>query len=106
MNRVLRDLHIKWAAYGEFSGIHVFTNPDDRSIKPDRFDPLSVPWQELKGNASGAVTKLQLAMLINGVEFNGYPGGTISSVHSKADLNLTIDVFKESLKMLRSEGVV
>ena len=106
MNQILQDMQIPWAAYGEFSGIHVFTNPEGRPIQPAAFDPLNVPWQELKGNVSGAVTKLQLAMLVNGVEFNGYPGGTISSVHSKADLNLTIDVFKESLKMLRSEGEV
>ena len=106
MNRILQDMQIPWAAYGEFSGIHVFTNPKARSIQPTAFDPLSVPWQELKGNVSGAVTKLQLAMLINGVEFNGYPGGTISSVHSKADLDLTINAFKESLKMLRSEGEI
>ena len=106
MNRILQNMQIPWAAYGEFSGIHVFTNPEARSIQPATFDPLSVPWQELKGNVSGTVTKLQLAMLVNGVEFNGYPGGTISSVHNRADLDLTIDAFKESLKMLRSEGEV
>ncbi|HIN61011.1 MAG TPA: aminotransferase class III-fold pyridoxal phosphate-dependent enzyme [Gammaproteobacteria bacterium] len=106
MNQVLQDMQIPWAAYGEFSGIHVFTNPESRPIEPAAFDPLSVPWPELKGNVSSAVTKLRLAMLTNGVEFNGWPGGTISSVHSEADLNLTIDVFKESLKMLRSEGEV
>jgi glutamate-1-semialdehyde 2,1-aminomutase len=106
MNQVLQDMQIPWAAYGEFSGIHVFTNPESRPIEPAAFDPLSVPWPELKGNVSSAVIKLRLAMLTNGVEFNGWPGGTISSVHSEADLNLTIDVFKESLKMLRSEGEV
>ena len=106
MNQVLHDMQIPWAAYGEFSGIHVFTNPKSRPIQPTVFDPLSIGWEELKGNVSGAVTKLQLAMLVNGVEFNGYPGGTISSVHSKVDLDFTIDAFKESLEMLRSEGEV
>jgi glutamate-1-semialdehyde 2,1-aminomutase len=106
MNDVLQDMKIPWAAYGEFSGIHVFTNSHSRPIQPVAFDPFSVPWGELKENASNAVTKLQIAMLVNGVEFNGYPGGTISSAHTKADLDLTIDAFKESLKMLRSEGEV
>jgi glutamate-1-semialdehyde 2,1-aminomutase len=106
MNQILQDMQIPWAAYGEFSGIHVFTNPKSRPIQPESFDPLIVPWEELKGNVPGTVTKLQLAMLVNGVEINGWPGGTISSVHSKADLNLTIDAFKEALKMLRSEGEV
>ena len=106
MNDILQDMQIPWDAYGEFSGIHVFTNPNNRSIQPVAFDPLSIPWVELKGNTSNAVTKLQLAMLVNGVEFNGYPGGTISGVHSKVDLSLTIDAFKESLTMLRREGEI
>jgi glutamate-1-semialdehyde 2,1-aminomutase len=106
MNDILQDMKIPWAAYGEFSGIHMFTNPNNRPIQPVAFDPFSIPWQELKENVSKTVTKFQLAMLVNGVEFNGYPGGTISSVHSKVDLNYTIAAFRESLKMLRSEGEV
>ena len=103
MNEVLQRLRVPWAAYGEFSGIHLFTNPDNRAIDASSFDPFETPWQELKRNSSDAVTKLRLAMLINGVEFNGFPGGTISSAHSKSDLEFTIDAFEESLHMLRAE---
>ena len=45
-------------------------------------------------------------MLVNGVEFNGFPGGTISAAHSEADLILTIEAFEESLKMLQSENEI
>ena len=103
MNEVLQRLRVPWAAYGEFSGIHLFTNPDNRVIDASSFDPFETPWQELKRNSSDAVTKLRLAMLINGVEFNGFPGGTISSAHSKSDLEFTIDAFEESLHMLQAE---
>jgi glutamate-1-semialdehyde 2,1-aminomutase len=104
MNQVLHRMQIPWAAYGEFSVVHLFTNPDGRVIDPLSFDPLNIPWQELKRNSSNAVTKLRLAMLVNGVEFNGFPGGTISGAHSKAELILTIEAFEESLKMLQSEN--
>ena len=105
-NEVLQEMQVPWSAYGEFSGLHVFTNPENRSIQAQHFDALSVPWQELKGNRSIAVTKLRLAMLINGVEINGWPGGTLSSAHTKADLDFTVDAFRESMNMLRAEGEV
>ena len=106
MNQVLHRMRIPWVAYGEFSVVHLFTNPDNRVIDPSSFDPLKIPWQELKRNSSHAVTKLRLAMLANGVEFNGFPGGTISGAHSEADLIFTIEAFEEALNMLQSENEI
>ena len=45
MNEVLQRLRVPWAAYGEFSGIHLFTNPDNRAIDASSFDPFETPWQ-------------------------------------------------------------
>ena len=45
-------------------------------------------------------------MFPSGVEFNGFPGGTISGAHSETDLILTIEAFEESLNMLQSENEI
>ena len=62
--------------------------------------------EELKGSAAGAVQKLRLAMILNGVDITGWPGGTIAAVHSDEDLQHTVDAFRESLKMMRAEGAL
>ncbi len=38
MNEVLEDEGVKWAVYGTYSGLHIFTNPDGADIVPSRFD--------------------------------------------------------------------
>jgi len=106
LNDALRDAGLKWAAYGEHSAVHIFTNPEGRDIGPDDFDPLALPFMELKNNAPGAAQKLRLAMLLNGVDFNGWPGGTISAAHEDEHLAETLTAFRSALDLLRSEGVI
>jgi len=105
LNDAIRDAGLKWCAYGEHSAVHIFTNPEGREdIGPDSFDPLALPFQELKANAPGVVHKLRLAMLLNGVDFTGWPGGTISAAHGDAELDRTDRAFRAALTLLRDEG--
>jgi glutamate-1-semialdehyde 2,1-aminomutase len=106
LNGVLADAGVAWAAYGSFSGFHVFTNPERRAIDPATFDPLDYGYAELKASPPGVNAKLRLAMLLNGVDITGWPGGTISAAHSEDDLKATLDAFGEALAMLRREGEV
>ena len=107
LNDEIRAAGMPWAAYGEHSAFHIFTNPKGRSdIGPDNFDPLALPFMELKANADGVVQKLRLAMMQNGVDFNGWPGGTISCVHGDQELEETVAAFRASLTMLKDEGAV
>ncbi len=106
LNDVIRETGVRWAAYGEHSAVHIFTNPEDRSVGPDAFDPLALPFMELKANAAGVVHKLRLAMLLNGVDITGWPGGTISAAHGKKELAETLDAFRNALAMLKAEGLV
>ena len=106
LNQILVEEQVQWAAYGTFSGFHVFTNPMKRAIDPEKFDAASVDWKEIKSNPPGVSDRLRLAMLINGVDITGWPGGTISAAHDEADLDKTVDAFRESLRMLRSEDVI
>ncbi len=106
LNEVLVDEGVPWAAYGTFSGFHVFLNPEGRSIRPDRFDPFAIDYRELKANPPGLADRLRLAMLSNGVDVTGWPGGTISAVHGERELKETADAFRESLRMLKAEDAI
>ena len=106
LNEVLIEEDVPWAAYGTFSGFHLFLNPEGRSLRPDRFDPFSVDYRELKANPPGLADRLRLAMLSNGVDVNGWPGGVISAAHGEAELAETAGALRESLRMLKAEDAI
>ncbi len=106
LNAALIEEDVPWAAYGTFSGFHLFLNPGRRPIRPDRFDPHAIPYQELKTNPPGLADRFRLAMLVNGVDLTGSPSGTISAAHGSAELADTADAFRESLRMLKAEEAI
>ena len=106
LNQLFTEKDVPWAAYGTFSGFHIFTNSNNLNINPEAFDPTVIDWQELKNTPAVLSHKLRLAMLINGVDITGWPGGTISAVHTDADLEQTVDAFRESISMLRAEDAI
>lgn len=48
--------------------------------------------------------KLRLAMLNNGVDLKGWRGGILSAAHTQADVDLTLDAWRKSLRALKEEG--
>ena len=104
LNEVFAEQQVPWAAYGTFSGFHIFTNAKQRTIDPLAFDPHSIPFLELREKSPQIVRKLQLALLVNGVDISGWPGGVLSATHNAKDISWTVDAFREALQMLRSEG--
>ena len=106
LNEVLIEENVPWAAYGTFSGFHLFLNPEGRPIRADRFDPFSIDFRELKANPPRLADSLRLALLCNGVDFMGWPGGVISAAHGDAELAETADAFRESIRMLRDEEAI
>jgi glutamate-1-semialdehyde 2,1-aminomutase len=107
VNEVFEEGKIPWAAYGTFSMFHIFTNPEHAAITPTRFDPLLQPAAALadKGR-TGLVDKLRLAMMVNGVDLSGSPGGLVSATHETPELDDTIRAFRHSVRMLRQEGEI
>ncbi len=106
LNEVIEAEGVAWAAYGTYSGFHVFTNTQKRPLTPSEFDPFDCGYEELKANPPEVVTKLRLAMLVNGVDITSWPGGTVSAAHDDEDLEKTVAAFRQSLVMLKSEGEV
>jgi glutamate-1-semialdehyde 2,1-aminomutase len=107
VNEVFEEEKIAWAVYGTFSMFHIFTNPERAEITPTRFDPHAQPAASLTGKRqAGLVDKLRLAMMVNGVDLSGSPGGLISATHAGAELDDTVRAFRNSIRMLRQEGEI
>jgi len=103
-NKTFEEKNISWAAYGTFSGVHIFMNKGGIPLQPSNFDAAAIPYKELKNKDPQLVTKLRLAMAINGVDFNNSPGAQLSAVHTKDDLEFTVGAFSEALDMLKRDG--
>ena len=104
INEVFEEERVPWAAYGTFSMLHIFTNPDHFAIRPTEFDPHQQPTAALTGNRQADIVhKLRLAMMVRGVDFNGSPGGLVSATHSEAELEDTIAALRKAVHMLKHE---
>ncbi len=104
LNDVLAEAGLKWSVYGNYSGFHLFTNPQGRDITPHGFDPMTASMEELKTQPARLNNRLRLAMLINGVDLNPRLGGFTSVTHTAADVADTVAALRASLAMVRAEG--
>jgi glutamate-1-semialdehyde 2,1-aminomutase len=96
---------VPWAYYGEFSALHLFTNPGGLDLTPTAFDPLALPTAQLLAADRDALHKFRLALLVNGIDMNPRGGGVLSAAHDSDDISLTIGSFRRAIAMLRREGV-
>ncbi len=105
MNEVLMELQIPWAVYGRSSAFHLFLNPDRMAVRPDSFDATALSREELTRPAGEVGHRLRIAALVQGIDLSPWPGGLVSAVHEAADIAATVEGFRESLLMLRAEGM-
>jgi len=106
MNDVLGRAAVPWAVYGTFSGFNIFVNPRNTPIDRENFDPLTRSFAELKGIPQRLAHRLRLAMLVNGVDITGWPGGLVSCIHTADDVAATAAAFAEAIRMLRQDGEI
>ena len=103
---VLLDEGVPWGIYGEFSEVHIFTNPEGEAIDPGAFDSFNYDYRQIKAARKELTNKLRLAMMNNGVDISGWPGGNISAAHTSAELERTADAFRTVVKALKQEGEI
>jgi glutamate-1-semialdehyde 2,1-aminomutase len=104
---VFEEERVPWAAYGTFSHLHIFTNPEGKALTPTRFDALQEPHDILTGKHHAAlINKFRLAMMVHGVDFNSSPGGVVSMTHGEPELEDTATALRKSLRMLKQEGEI
>jgi glutamate-1-semialdehyde 2,1-aminomutase len=106
LNATLAKAGVPWALYGCGTALHVFMSPAGKPIDPEHFDPATVRPDDLKRKPAETVRLLRLAMLVNGVDLSGWPGGLVSAAHGVAEVEATVAAFRESLAMLKRDGVV
>src|SRR5262249_32206055 len=98
---------VPWAAYGRFSSIEIFTNPEGIDVTPTQFNPLGLPAKHFKGvKNAGLVHKLRLATMLGGVDFNSHPRGVISCTQGAAELEDTAAALRNACRMVKAEGEV
>ena len=105
VNRVFEEEGVPWSAYGQFSEIHFFTNPDGRALKPSEFDPFKLKRKDFKADKT-MVTRFRLGLMINGMDINGKLAGKVSAVHTDADLDHSAEAVRQAVRMLKSEGAL
>ena len=102
--QVLVEEGVPWGAYGTFTGLHLFVNPNGLHVDPASFDPAALPFEALKIPRDNAIgLKLRLAMRVHGVDLSAWPGGPCSAAHDAADLQKTLDALRASVRDLRHE---
>nr|WP_294518848.1 aminotransferase class III-fold pyridoxal phosphate-dependent enzyme [uncultured Rhodopila sp.] len=107
MNDVLEDEGVKWAVYGTYSGLHIFTNPEGADIVPSRFDAAAfIPQMMGKPRGINMPALVRMGMLVNGVDLNTAPSGTISAMHGEEEMAITVDAFRATIRALRREGTI
>jgi glutamate-1-semialdehyde 2,1-aminomutase len=105
MRRVLIEEGVPWGIYGDRSAFLVFVNPAGLAIDPATFDPLALGFKGLKGTRDPNIAaRLRVAMLANGVDIMGAPGGMVSATHGPEDVARTLDAFRIAVKWMKAEG--
>jgi glutamate-1-semialdehyde 2,1-aminomutase len=104
MNEVLEDEGVAWAVYGEHSFFHIYSNPSGAAITPTRFDAATLTVESLKGRNEAMLSRMRLAMLVNGVDLKGWRGGIVSAAHTDADIAFTLEAWRKSLRALKEEA--
>lgn len=105
VNEVFAAEDVPWAAFGEHSAVYFFTNPSGLDIDPMHFDAAELDAESLRaGGKHPAVGKFRLALMLNGVDISGRPGGSTSCRHSEEDLERTAQAVRNAIVMLKAEG--
>ncbi len=105
MREILAEEDVPWGIYGDASAFLIFQNPKGLKIDPRAFDPLKLGFKELKAVRNANLNhRLRIAMLANGVDIMGAPGGLVSASHGPEEVGRTLDAFRISVRWMKAEG--
>ena len=107
MRKILVEEGVPWGVYGEASTFVVFQNPAGLKLDPATFDPVGLGFKGLKGVKDNSLMhRLRIAMIANGVDIQGAPGGQVSATHGPEDVARTLEAFRTSVRWMKAEGDV
>jgi glutamate-1-semialdehyde 2,1-aminomutase len=103
INRKLAEQGSNWVAYGEFSGVKLLPKYDGPRPTGDDFIPYGGDHVKLDGPKDRKLMHaFRCGMLMHGVDLPGY-GMWTSAMHSKADIDKTIDAVARTVALLKEE---
>jgi glutamate-1-semialdehyde 2,1-aminomutase len=107
MRQILIEESVPWGIYGEASSFLIFQNPAGLPLDPATFDAVKLGFKGLKGAKDpNLVHRLRIAMIANGVDIQGAPGGLVSATHGTEDVARTLEAFRTSVRWMKAEGDV
>jgi glutamate-1-semialdehyde 2,1-aminomutase len=105
MRRILVEEQIPWGVYGDASAFQIFQNPGRIAIDPATFDARNLGFKGLKGARNPDLAcRLRVALLANGVDIMGAPGGLVSATHGAREVAHTLEAFRTAVRWLKAEG--
>ena len=105
MRKIVIEEGVPWGIYGEASTFHIFQNPKGVALDPATFDAAKLGFAGLKGAKDPSLAhRLRIAMITNGVDIMGSPGGLVSAVHGPAEVARTLEAFRRSVRAMKAEG--
>lgn len=105
LRAILVEEQVPWGVYGDASAFLIFQNPNQLKLDPATFDPLALGFKGLKGARNPNLAyRLRIAMLANGVDIMGAPGGLVSAVHGAAEVAQTLEAFRTAVRWMKAEG--
>lgn len=107
LRKVFSEEGIPWGVYGEASTFLIFQNAKKVPVDPLTFDAKELGFSELKAaRDTHKVHRLRLALLANGVDIMGAPGGVVSASHGPKEVSDTLDAFRKAVRWLKSDGEI
>ncbi len=102
LNEVIREAGSNWLVYGEHSGFHFFTNPQDRPLAVEDIYAGRVSLAELKGGAPASlIHQLRCGLIVGGADIFPWPGGCVSAVHDERDVETTAAALRGTLERIQ-----
>jgi glutamate-1-semialdehyde 2,1-aminomutase len=105
MRQIIIEEGVPWGIYGEASTFQIFQNPKGLALDPATFDASKLGFAGLKGVKDASLShRLRIALIANGVDIMGSPGGLVSAVHGPAEVARTLEAFRKAVKAMKTEG--
>jgi glutamate-1-semialdehyde 2,1-aminomutase len=105
METMLDELGAAAYVYGDSSIFHVYMAAHGRRV-PSRVALHTEDATVLKSIPGRVISAFQKNLQIRGVDLLSYNGGVTSSAHSEADIDQTLNVFRETMQVLLDENLV
>ena len=102
-----QELSVGATSHDDFVGAELeHPSLDDRELVA-HFDARRLDFKALKGARNPDLAyRLRIAMLANGVDIMGAPGGLVSATHGAEEVARTLEAFRTSVRWMKAEGDV